>query len=147
VPRTVTTIDSPTGRSCVISQRNKGPSLSRGSAANPIVLTDTVPASVAAVALTGTDRSHGRRVGDHGRPRLHVGAHGAADGDDDRLSDRQVVRDLPSLSRGSAANPIVLTDTVPASVAAVALTGTAPAGCALTGQTVPSPTTRWGSPR
>jgi uncharacterized repeat protein (TIGR01451 family)/fimbrial isopeptide formation D2 family protein len=42
----------------------------------------------------------------------------------------------PSLSRGSAANPIVLTDTVPASVAAVALTGTAPAGCALTGQTV-----------
>ena len=40
----------------------------------------------------------------------------------------------PSLSRGSAGSPIVLTDTLPANVTGLALTGTVPAGCTLTGR-------------
>lgn len=42
----------------------------------------------------------------------------------------------PSLSRGSANSPIVLTDTVPAAVSGLSLTGTVPPGCTLTGQAV-----------
>lgn len=39
----------------------------------------------------------------------------------------------PSVSRGSAASPIVLADTLPANVTGVTLTGTVPDGCTLTG--------------
>jgi uncharacterized repeat protein (TIGR01451 family)/fimbrial isopeptide formation D2 family protein len=39
----------------------------------------------------------------------------------------------PSVSRGSAGAPIVLTDTLPSGVSDVAFVGTAPAGCAISG--------------
>ncbi|QXT62510.1 DUF11 domain-containing protein [Tessaracoccus palaemonis] len=40
----------------------------------------------------------------------------------------------PSVSRGSAATPIVLTDTLPSTVTGLSITGTAPDGCTLTGR-------------
>lgn len=42
----------------------------------------------------------------------------------------------PSVSRGSEANPIVLTDTLPADISDLALTGTVPDGCAITDRTL-----------
>lgn len=48
----------------------------------------------------------------------------------------------PSLSRGSDDAPIVLTDTLPAGVSGLAISGTAPEGCAISGGTLTCTITR-----
>lgn len=155
---TVTTVDAGTGGTCTITAGVLNCSLA--SLAATASWTVTLNLAIAADVASGTTVPNTATVSARTADRTPGNNTSSATGTVATSADLEVVKRVvtpatgavvagtpiewsitltnkgPSLSRGSAGSPIVLTDTLPSGISGPALTGTVPPGCTLTGQVV-----------